>query len=241
MADFSETAAVLPERPSAEELTAFFTLMGRLAANVGHATTGLQVVRAGALEQVAGRDLLVVGALGRNPALNTLLRDGPVTLEGNRLTTSLPDPLEGFRNLFLGDDPRVQREQAQALLSSTGEGIGILLGFESPLRSGRSVVALTGTTPQGLDMMLAALRDPEQVPRVQGDVAILSSGRVTSFTLGQRYTVGSLPPHVWPQYFLQTRPDLLLLLLVGAAAIVAVPAYWALRRRAAIRLRTRTS
>jgi cellulose synthase (UDP-forming) len=241
MADFSDTAAVLPERPSAQELSAFLTLMGRLAANVGHATTGIEVVRASALESVAGRDLLVVGALGRNPALNTLLRDGPVTLEGNRLTVSLPDPLEGFRNLFLGDDPRVAREQAQALLASPGEGSGILLGFESPLRSGKSVVALTGTTPQGLESMLAALRDPEQLPRVQGDVAVLTNGRISAFALGSRYTVGHLPPHVWPQFFLQTRPDLLLLLLVGAAAIIAIPTYWALRRRAAIRLRTRTS
>lgn len=241
MADFSETAAVLPERPTTQELTAFLTLMGRLAAHVGHATTGLQVVRPGGLEAVAARDLLVIGALGRQPALNTLLRDGPVVMEGNRISVALPDPLEGFRNLFLGDDPRVHREQAQALLASPGEGIGMLIGAESPLRSGRSIVALTGTTPQGLDMMLAALRDPEQSPRVQGDLAILAGGRVNGFTLGQRYTVGHLPPHVWPQYFLQTRPDLLLLLLAAACAIVAIPAYWALRRRAAIRLRTRTT
>jgi cellulose synthase (UDP-forming) len=241
MADFSETAVVLPERPTTQELTAFLSLFGKLAAHVGHATTGIEVVRPNGLEAVAGRDLLVIGALGRQPALNTLLRDGPVTLEGNRLTVALPDAMEGFRNLFLGDEPRVAREQAQALLASPGEGSGILLGFESPLRSGRSVVALTGTTPQGLEMMLAALRDPEQAPRVQGDLAILQGGRVNSFTLGSRYTVGSLPPHVWPQYFLQTRPDLLLLLLALACAIVAIPAYWALRRRAAMRLRTRTT
>jgi cellulose synthase (UDP-forming) len=240
MADFSDTAAVLPERPSAQELSAFFTLLGRLAANVGHASTGIEVARPGGLDGVAARDLLVIGPLGRNPALSALLRDGPVQLEGNRMTVALPSPLEGFRNIFLGDDPRVNREQAQALLASTGEGVGILLGFESPLRSGKSVVALTGTTPQGLDMMLAALRDPEQLPRVQGDVAILSNGRISAFALGNRYTVGYLPPHVWPQFFLQTRPDLLLLLLVGAAAIIAIPTYWALRRRAAIRLRIRT-
>lgn len=127
------------------------------------------------------------------------------------------------------------------MLTSTGDGLGILMGFESPLRSGKSVVALTGTTPQGLEQMLAALRDPEQAPRVQGDLAILSSGRITGFTLGNHYTVGTLPPFIWPQYFLQTRPDLLLLLLAISCAIIAVPAYWALRRRAAIRLRTRTT
>ena len=240
MADFSETAVVLPERPTTQDLTTFLTLMGRLSSHVGHATTRIEVVRPGGLDSVAARDLLVIGPLGRQTALNTLLRDGPVTLEGNRMQVALPDALEGFRNLFLGDEPRIQREQAQALLASPGEGLGMLLGFESPLRSGRSVVALTGTTAAGMDAMLAALRDPEQSPRVQGDLAVVTSGRVQAFTLGNRYTVGSLPPHVWPQFFLQTRPDLLLLLLVIACAVVAVPAYWALRRRAAMRLRTRT-
>ncbi|OYW08751.1 MAG: hypothetical protein B7Z53_04190, partial [Rhodospirillales bacterium 12-71-4] len=242
MADFSDTAAVLPDRPNEVELSAFLTLMGRLASHVGHATTGLQVVRAAALDSVANRDLLVIGTLGRQAALETLLgRDGPVVLDGNRMSVALPDALEGFRNLFLGDEPRVAREQAQAMLTSPGDGLGILMGFESPLRSGKSVVALTGTTPQGLEQMLAALRDPEQAPRVQGDLAILSAGRISGFNLGGHYTVGALPPYIWPQYFLQTRPDLLLLLLGISCAIVAIPAYWALRRRAAIRLRTRTT
>lgn len=242
MADFSDTAAVLPDRPNEVELSSFLTLVGRLASHVGHATTGIQVVRAAALDSVAGRDLLVIGTLGRQPALERLLgEDGPVRLQGNRLSVALPDALEGFRNLFLGDAPRVAREQAQAMLNSAGDGLGILMGFESPLRSGKSVVALTGTTPQGLEQMLAALRDPEQAPRVQGDLAILSAGRITGFNLGSHYTVGTLPPYIWPQYFLQTRPDLLLLLLAIACAIIAVPTYWALRRRAAIRLRTRTT
>jgi len=240
MADFSETAVVLPERPTTQELSAFLSLMGRLAAHVGHATTKIEIVRPGGLESVAARDLLVIGPFARQPALNTLLANGPVRLDGNRMQVALPDALEGFRNLFLGDEPRIAREEAQALLASPGDGLGVLIGFESPLRSGRSVVALTGTTPGGMDAMLAALRDAEQSPRVQGDIAILSAGRVNAFTLGNRYTVGSLPPHVWPQFFFQTRPDLLLLLLVVASAIVAVPAYWALRRRAAMRLRTRT-
>ena len=242
MADFADTAAVLPDQPNEVELSSFLTLMGRLASHVGHATTSIQVVRSAALDSVAGRDLLVIGTLGRQPALERLLgEDGPVTLQGNRLSVALPDALEGFRNLFLGNEPRLAREQAQAMLTSAGDGLGILMGFESPLRSGKSVVVLTGTTPQGLEQMLAALRDPEQAPRVQGDLAILSAGRITGFTLGRNYTVGTLPPHIWPQYFLQTRPDLLLLLLALACAIIAIPAYWALRRRAAIRLRTRTT
>jgi cellulose synthase (UDP-forming) len=242
LADFSGTAAVLPERPNSLELSSFFTLVGRMAAIVGHPATGLQVTRAGAMSTVADRDLLVIGALGRNPALPQLLQDGPVQLDGNRLSVALPDVLEGFRHLFLGDGgPRQEREQAQALLTSQGEGMGLLIGFESPLSAGKSVVALSGTTPQGMEAMLAALRNQEQVARVQGDLAILAGGRVSGFKLGGSYAVGHLPPHLWPQYYLGGRPELLILLVAAAGLLIAIPSYWVLRRRAALRLRTRTS
>lgn len=241
MADFSTTAAVLPDRPNTLELSGFLTLLGKLAANVGHPATGLQVVRPGALEQVADRELLVVGAIGRQPALATLLgRDGPLRVEGNRVSVALPDALEGFRNLFLGDDRRMERERLEAVLAAPGEGTGMLVGFQSPLRSGRSVVALTGTTPQGMEAMVGALRDREMLPRIQGDLSLLSGGRLDSFKISSNYTVGSLPLHLWPQYWLGKRPDMLLALALIAALCVATPTYWLLRRRAALRLRTRT-
>ncbi|MFT8244478.1 UDP-forming cellulose synthase catalytic subunit [Roseomonas sp. BN140053] len=239
MADFSETALVVPERMNSLELSATMALVGRLAANVGYAATKIEVVRSGGLEQVAGKDLLVVGALNRVPALTQLLRDGPVTLEGNRLTVALPDALDQFRNLFLSDDRLRDRERLSSVISTGGEGQGMLLGFQSPLREGRSVLALTGTSPQGMEAMLAALRDPEQQPRIQGDVALLSGGRVEAFRISRDYSVGSLPIWLWPQLYLGHRPDLILALLVGAALLLAIPAYWAMRRRAATRLRAR--
>ncbi|MCI0752574.1 UDP-forming cellulose synthase catalytic subunit [Teichococcus vastitatis] len=241
MADLSSTAAVLPDRPNTLEISSFLTLLGRLSANVGHAATGIQVVRAAALEQVADKELLVIGALGRQPALAALLgRDGALRIDGNRVSLSVPDTLGGFRNLFLSDDVRQERQRAEALLASPGEGTGMLAGFESPLRAGRSVLALSGTTPQGMEAMLAALRDRDQQSRIQGDLALLSGGRVDAFKLGEIYTVGSLPLHLWPQYWFGKRPDMLLALAMLAALCVATPAYWLLRRRAALRLRTRT-
>jgi cellulose synthase (UDP-forming) len=238
-ADFAQSAVVVPERPSAGELEAAFTLLGRLAAIVGYPPIGLQVVRPNALNEVADRDLMVFGALGRQPALGALLRDGPIQLEGNRLTVQLNDGLGDFRNLF-GGERRAQLERVAAQLAAPGEALGALLAFESPLRSGRSVVALTGSSPEGMEAMLTALRDPEQLPRVQGDLALLSGGRVQAFRVGSTYTVGSLPPWMWPDYYLGNNPYALLLLLAGALVLLAAPLYWILRRRAARRLRERS-
>ncbi|WP_165943507.1 UDP-forming cellulose synthase catalytic subunit [Roseicella aquatilis] len=241
LADLSGTAAVLPDRPDARELSAFLGLVGRLSAGVGYPAVGLQVVRPQALPQVAGLDLIVVGALGRQPALQQLLQHGPVTLEGNRLSVALPDALGDFRHLFGGGDRRGMTERASAQLLSPGEGLGALIGFESPLTSGRSVVVLSGSTPAALEQMVQALRDPEQLPRVQGDLVLLSGGKVEGYALGHHYTLGSLPFWLWPQYYLGESPIGLLGLLALASLLLAAPLYWVMRKRAVRRLRERTA
>ncbi len=241
LADMSQTALVLPERPNSQELSAALGLVGRIAAIVGYPAIGISVARPQGLEASADRDLIVIGALGRQPALATLLQNGPVGLEGNRLTVNLSDPLGDFRAIFGGNPAREQRERVAAQLSSPGEALGLLVGFESPLRAGRSVVALSGSTAAGMESMLAALRDPEQLSRIQGDVALLSGGRIEGFRLGSTYNVGSLPVWLWPQHYLANQPWLILLILAFGIILVVAPVYWGLRRRAALRLRARTS
>jgi cellulose synthase (UDP-forming) len=240
-ADLSETAVVLPERPSQQELEAFFTMMGRIAALVGYPPVNMRVIRPGALQENADKDLIVIGTLGRQPALQTLLRDtAPLQLEGNRLTVRLNDGMGDFRNLF-GGERRGELERVSALLAAPGESLGALIGFESPLKSGRSVVALTGSSPAGLESMVIALRDPEQVPRVQGDLAVLSGGRVSAFRVTSTYQVGALPPWLWPEFYLGNNPWFLLGILLVVLILVPAPLYWILRRRAAQRLRERSA
>jgi hypothetical protein len=241
MADLSTTAAVLPDRPSAGELSAFLGLIGRLSALVGHPATGLQVVRPQGLQQAAERDLIVVGALGRQPALPQLMQAAPLQLEGNRLSVALPDALGQFRHLFDGGARSGEVERASAQLAAPAESLGAIIGFESPLRAGKSVLVLTGASATGLEEMVLALRDPEQLPRVQGDLALLSGGRIQGYRLGSSYTTGRLPPWLWPQLYLSSSPAGLLGILALAIVLLAAPLYWVLRRRAVQRLRMRTN
>ncbi|MCX7373683.1 MAG: hypothetical protein NTW56_14820, partial [Alphaproteobacteria bacterium] len=66
-------------------------------------------------------------------------------------------------------------------------------------------------------------------------------GRVEGFRLGSTYTVGALPLWLWPQHYLADQPLAVLGLMLLAAFLVAAPLFWVLRRRAALRLRARTS
>ncbi len=240
MADLSGTAVVLPERPNALETQAYLDLVGHLATIVGLPATGLQVVGPQALASVAGRDLLVIGTLSRQPALAQLLRDTPVRVEGDRLTLALPDMLQDVRAALLGAPARSERNRASATLNdASGESLAALLAGESPLANGRSVVAFTGATPASIMSLVAALRDPEVNPRIQGDVSLLSGGRIAAFQTVTPYFVGELPWWLWPQRWAGEQPLRALALLLVAGMLIGFPSYWVLRRRALSRLRAR--
>jgi cellulose synthase (UDP-forming) len=242
MADLSGTAAVLPERPNPVEAGAFLDLIGQLSAITGVPATGLLVVGPNGLpgSAAAQRDLLVLGTLARQPALGTLLQNAAVRVEGDRLTLALPDAVQEVRALLLDGPPRAERDRAGVALAEAGDSLAAILAAESPLSPGRSVVAFTGVTPAAIGQLVAGLRDPEIGPRIQGDVSLLAGGRIAAFRTGPTYGVGELPWWLWPQLWLGNRPELATPLLLLGAVLIGFPCYWILRRRAAIRLRSRT-
>lgn len=223
MADLSGTAVVLPDRPNPLETGVYLDLVGMLAATVGLPATGLQVTGPAGLAGVAGRDLLVIGALGRQPALGPLFRDSAVKLEGNRLTLALPDALQNLRALLPGGPDSGARSQIAAVLAEGSDGLGVLLSAESPLQPGRTVVALTGVAPGAVAALAAALRDPELSPQVQGDLVLFAGGRIAAHATQPRYAVGELPFWLLPEVFLAEHPLRLLALLLAAAALMALP------------------
>ncbi len=240
MADLSGTAAVLPERASTVEQGAFLDAIGQLAAITGIPATGLQVVTPPQLASAAARDLLVIGALGRQPALASLLRGAPIRVEGESLSLALPDAFQEARALILNAPSRDERSRATAALGTLGEGFGAVLGAESPLQAGRSVVAITGATPAAVAQMVQALRDPALAPAIQGDTSILTGSGVQSFRTMAPYHVGEAPWWLLPQIWMGDRPERALLLLLAVGVVLGLPIYWILRRREITRLRSRS-
>jgi cellulose synthase (UDP-forming) len=240
MADLSGTAVILPESPNTVETGAFLDLIGALAVKVGLPATGVQVAFPNATPSVAGRDLLVMGTLGRQPAAVTALRNSPVRVGGERLTIATPDTLDEVRALFLDEPGPAERRRAAAALAEVGEGLAVIVGTESPDASGKSVVALLGATPAALAGAVATLRDPASAGQVQGDLALLNGTRVSAFRTAQSYTVGSPPLWMLPYLWIDASPWRVAALMVAAALLLGLPFAWMLRRRAAMRLRART-
>jgi cellulose synthase (UDP-forming) len=237
-ADLSETAVVLPERPTALELSAFLDLMGYLGSLTFQPVNRVTVLSPQDLATVPDKDLLLVGTLAHLSAAASLLERSPYRIESNALQVALPNPLEDIYHLFNNPQSEDRRRLSTVLSAPLPDGAAVLLGAASPYR-GRSVVALLAGAPQGLDAMVSAMRDDKLVPSIQGDLALLSGGNITSYRAGATYTVGYLPFWLWPEWMMQDQPVSIGLIMLAAAAVLGVCLYrllrWKARRRVARR------
>ncbi len=228
LADLADTAVVLPQQPTTGEVKAYLDLMGQIGALTGYPVVGVAVAKSDGVSAVADRNILLIGTISRlGPAVD-LLKNSPYRINGNRITVDLPNRLDSIRRLF-GDVPIDSRNRAADVLANVpGPDAGALVGAESPLSSGRSVVALLGGSPEAVDALVTTLRDPDQAPIVQGDLALLAGGRFTSYRVGSEYTAGQLP--FWLSPFRGGSLGLLGLIIVGLLLLLLFLAI-ALRRR----------
>jgi cellulose synthase (UDP-forming) len=241
MADLSDTALVLPAQPNAGEIGGYLNLMGRIGSLTGYPVLRLTVVKPNDLQAVSDRNLLLIGTISHLGPAADLLKKTPYRVEGNKIVLQLSTTLDSVRRLF-GDPTRNDRDAAAtALTAPAAEASAVLVGGESPLRNGRSLIALLGGTPAALGDLVTTLRDPDQVPLVRGDLALLTGGRFTSYRVGPEYTSGSLPVYLYPSWLLHDQPVAIVVVMVVGSALVGAFYFFALRRQAAVRaLRTPT-
>ena len=237
MADLSETAVVLPDRPVSGEVQAFLDMMGRFGSLTGAPALGVAVVRPDGLRAVADRDVLLMGTLARLGAAGELLREAPVRVAGDRLQVEIGTALDAVRRRFDGRTDEERRRANAALSATLVEGTAAVVGAESPWRRGCSVVAVLGGAPAALDAAVAAMRDGDQGALFQGDLALVAGGRVTSYRVGDTYAVGTLPLWLYPSWLLRDRPLGMAGVMIAGCALVAAALSWSLRRRTTRRAR----
>ena len=197
LADLSDTAVVLPQAPANGEVKAYLDLMGQIGALTGYPVVGLAVAKSDGLSAVSDRNILLIGAISRLGPAADLLKGSAYRIDGSKVTVDLPGRLDSIRRLF--GDTRIGRNRASDVLANTpGPDSGALVAVQSPLSSGRSVVALLGGSPEAVNALVTTLRDPDQAPIVEGDLTLLAGGRFTSYRVGSEYTIGQLPFWLYP-------------------------------------------
>ncbi len=150
------------------------------------------------------------------------------------LATRLLDKLPGFLSFDAGrtDLPTTAEVSVQPQADDV-----LIMGLQSPLSRGRSVVVLQADDPSNLARLFEAWADPVRLAKFQGSVVLLQQDKVTSLAGNQSYYIGHLPLPTWLRWYFSNHPVWLAIGVVVLCLLLALAARVLLRMHSAIRLR----
>ncbi|MBV8776543.1 MAG: cellulose biosynthesis cyclic di-GMP-binding regulatory protein BcsB, partial [Alphaproteobacteria bacterium] len=235
LADLADTAVVLPDQLTAPDIEAFLELMGMMGDSTGFPVVHAAVVTAADVNKVSGKDLLVLGSIDRQPLIAKWVDNAKLRVDKGQLRVGLNSALD---RVYTALDPNAaaERQRVDQLLVQQGNNLSAMVGLQSPLNSSHSAVIITGSTPDKLLTVINSFRNRDLNPSIQGDLMIAGGGRVTSFRIGNEYSVGHLPTLTKLRWWLGNSPLILILFTLIGVLIIALVAYWLLRRLAVGRL-----
>ncbi|WP_160105502.1 cellulose biosynthesis cyclic di-GMP-binding regulatory protein BcsB [Pseudomonas izuensis] len=237
LADLSQTAVVLPDNAGAPELDAYLTVLGRFGQSTGYPATGVLVTQAAQVQAAADKDLLVLASGTNQPLLAQWADHLPATDAGGQQSFHLSDLPMRIRDWISPDPDANQRKARLAMAFSGGERSTYLTGFESPLKSGRSVVVIASGQPAGLAEATSALIGGEDYTQsIQGSLVVVRGKTIEPLVADEQYYVGNLGPIKYVQWLLSRHVVLTMLLTGLGVLLLSCLAYLALRSRAKQRL-----
>ncbi len=240
LADLSETAVVLPERPNADELGLYLTLMGRMGEATAYPVLRHAVVAATDVNTMAARDLIVIGSAASQSLMTKWADRLPlVNVDGAR---RVREPVAHWLPTYRWEQKDVQSAQrSQGSLNLSGGGnLATVMAFESPLQATRSVVLFYADKAVDLRKISEVLTDPERLGSLQGDFVVVDDKTVEHAKVSDTYYLGTLPILTKLRWFFSDQPLLLGLLGLLASILFAAIAYRFLRRVVARRTQKST-
>lgn len=228
MADLSETAMVIPDKPDAHEQEAVLTLLGQMGRWSGLPALRVSMVPASNVDTVRDRDLLVIGTHSGEALLAKWGKGLPMLIAQNQNQLILRQPVSAQR--------RPQGSGTGRAAMDVNGPTAALIGFESPYTRGKSVVALAANASDRLGDVLDVLDDDARIGQVRGDLTVIRQTLVTPLSVGDKYYVGRLPWYAWLWVHISRYPSLIAFAGILAGLFVALSVFWALGRLAARRL-----
>ncbi|MDQ1094606.1 hypothetical protein QE400_004019 [Xanthomonas sacchari] len=237
LADLSESTVVVPDEIGDQDMANLLTLLGRLGASTGYPALRVTLIHAAEVDKHADSDLLVFGSLRSQPLFQRWSAALPIGdgASGRRFAMSdwVLDKLPGFLSV---DPRRTDLPTTAEVAVKPAPGDVVLMGFQSPLKAGRSVVALLAEDPASVEDFFDAWFEPATLKDFQGSVVLLQKGKVRSLAGNQTYYVGHLPLPTWARWYFSQHPLLLGLAVLALSMLLALAARVVLRRHSAARL-----
>lgn len=228
-ADLSQTAIIMSQSATVEEVQMLLNLTGFMGASSGYPGLAVEIMDDWDKKSLKNRDILLIAVDGDLTA--TMPEGDKLSLVMDRPQRILERPLHNLEGKYGDWSQAKARAVAEKVNISANGSFAALLGMESPFSHDRSVVAVIAARPQDLGMVSKALQDSGKLPHMFGSVVTFRSDKVASFRVGDSYFVGSLPLSqlIWYHFsqhpFLLVFFVLLLIVLLTLALWRVVTAY----------------
>lgn len=237
-ADLSDTAVVLPDATDPAALEQLFFVLGRMGRQTGAVALSFRLLDTKEALATSDADLLILSGLGANELLAQW--GGSLSLRFTKLGrdySGLPPAVRAF--LEPPERGRPDRGSPPHVLIQAEGGLGALLSFESPVKTGRTVVALAASDAGAARSLVAALEDSARVSQIRGGLTVVRGDTVQSFEADTVYYVGSLTFWQWLWFHFAHHALLLIIVALAAAVAVALLLYGGLQRLVSARLEGR--
>ena len=236
-ADLADTAVVLPDAPSMDEIELFLTLMGHFGAQTGYPVLNVTVTNRAGMKTDRVKDYLVMGTVDDQPALADLNPSLPVRVDGSGLhiqdTQGFFAPLQHAWWKVRSSD----HINSGQLETAGGLPDALIEGIEWPSGSNKSVVVIAlrdhSVEPKFVDVFLKS----SQSSAISQSVSVLHDNEFISYRIGNDvYHVGSLSLWVRLNLWFSEFPWLTVVITILICILMAALIRANLRRRARIRL-----
>ena len=237
-ADGSQTLIVVPDFPSAAQVTLYLDAMGFLGAQSGVPAVNFQLSNAKNVSAFRDRNFLVIASSNDEgpvrpfePSMFVIPANGTFEF-GN---TQLPWA-EWLSRAWLGR--REATQKLQAVMEGENSPKFLIEQCRSPYRSDRSVVLLATRSETDDQPYFDRLSESSREGLIKGGIAVASDGRFQSFNLNSRsYTLGAkvslAAVYAWLRFHLWVLP----LILIGVFMLLAFWWEQVVSRQAERRLR----
>jgi cellulose synthase (UDP-forming) len=191
-ADLSQSAVVMPEKPTAAEYEEVLDLAGFFGAQTGSPATAITLTEAGHIEANRDKNLVLIGDRESQPLLSQWAAHMPVDVSATEMQLNpKPTPSRIWHSQWPFSDE--DRRQLAGLLESRVPLDLVVEDFLSPYRDNRSVVALVTRDRNNADAVASMFIPDMHLGPIYGGVATLKNQRFQSYLVGRSaYRTGDL-------------------------------------------------
>lgn len=223
-ADLSETLVVTEKNVASSDMHLLLNAMARFGSSTGYPAIRVRVSASADAASAADKDILVIGSLPKGFAKPQDDQSASIVFEG--MKRAITEPFETGDKVLQGEEETAPNTRASVI----GDGpMAAIIGFESPVTAGRSVVALLTDRDEGGALLADRLTSSFKLESAKGSFSLITNSGVTNRLVGETYFVGDLPwyDRIWAKML--DHPLLLVLCVLFCALVLGTLVYGFMR------------